>query len=492
MVRTIGKLDINFPEGVELDKALSDPHRPSPETLRGLQIEPIFKLSWCSFGSQTASDPYSGATVLTILGGFDPQAKETGVTTLRLPPLILPSPSTPSVRGGLHPEIRKALVKPLSSTNIYIYPTVGAATDYLYIPKESPHFGGCFDAVAILVVYEWPAGQRSIYAKEFPPPPFGLVQSSSTPVPSSSDKELEIPLDAELSTTLQSLKLSSDPKDYTQSLPSALWTGMTAVCDGDIVRLEKEEYDRLQCSPQVPATLPPSKIGRGGIAWVDYGDYDQAQDLLSTKRQPNRLLVTHHRNLTVNFQDITAQLLIGSAASPLTTAYPAPLPHLTIALPLLLSESCIAEASHPLALAQAEIQSAQLTSESGECAIAMRSGHVFVYRYDERQRNVSDITDEKDGVVRLAHIPAEAGTFQPMLMVENRWGAVSACELSSIGIHSVCSNYMRRTHATYRFPRCSIQQRCVDYRRHAASENHTPGRGRRQSSEAYIGIPPSS
>ncbi|THH11619.1 hypothetical protein EW145_g567 [Phellinidium pouzarii] len=437
MVRTIDKLDINYPDGEELDTALSDVQHSSPEVIDSMRLEPIFKLSWCSFGSQALSDPYSSDTVLIILGGYS-AAHVPGLTALRFPAFALISPSTAAVQEGVRPEVRKPLAKSFSSGDSYLYSTVGVVTDYLSIPKGSPLFGGDFDPVAILIVSEWPAGQRSIESKEFPPPSFGISQATVTPVPeASTGKETDDLLNAELSSTLKSLKLNGDPKDYTQSLPAALWTGLNAVCDGDIVRLENEEYERLQLGLQTSSSREYVNIGRAGIAWVDYGDHDQAQDLLFTKRQPHRLLVTHHRNLTVCFQDITAQLLLGSASSPLSTPFPAPLPHLTIELSLLCSEPCVSSARHPLILSQAEIQSAQLTSESCECVVVMNSGHVIVYSFDERQRNISDFVSKEDDIVRLSHIFADACTFQPMFMTECTWGRVTACELSNIGFLAI-------------------------------------------------------
>ncbi|KAI5118052.1 hypothetical protein M0805_005899 [Coniferiporia weirii] len=437
MVRTIEKIDINYPEGEELDRVLSDPNRPPPETMDRMRLEPIFKLTWNSFGSQTTSDPYSGNTVLTILGGYAAE-HEPALTALRFPPVAFASLSAPASREGINPDVRKAISKMFSSVDVYHYSTVGVVVDYLQIPKDSANFGGGHDPLAILVLSDWPQGQRNVEAKEFPPPVFGISEVSITPASNpTSGVEDGNPLDAEISSALKSLKITSDPQNYTESLPSVLWVGLNAIRDGDIVRLEKGEYDRLQLALQVSDPTEPSIIGRGGIAWVDYGDHDQVQSLMFTKRQPHRFLVTHHRDLTVRFQDISAQLLLGSASSPLTTPFPVPLTRLTIALPQVCSEPCVSDARYPITLAQAEIQSAQLTSESCECAVVMRSGHVIVYSFDERQRNPSKLVDEQDDLVLLTHIPASAGTFQPMFMIENVWGAVTACELSNIGFLAV-------------------------------------------------------
>jgi hypothetical protein len=52
----------------------------------------------------------------------------------------------------------------------------------------------------------------------------------------------------------------------------------------------------------------------------------------------NRILLTHHCDLTIRFQDISAQLLIRSPSSPVATAFPHPLSSLIIDLITVLSD----------------------------------------------------------------------------------------------------------------------------------------------------------
>ncbi|KAL5494875.1 SRO7_1 [Sanghuangporus weigelae] len=435
MVRTVQKVDIDYPVGEELDQVLSNPQPPSEDDIARHQLEPIFKLAWSSFGSQSLSDPYSSDTILTILGGTL-HDQETGIMTIHLPPIPLPSPSSNDT-DSVQPETRKILSKSFSSRDIYPYSTIGTAIDFLLVPKENAHFEGNLDPRAILIIFEWPEGCRSIDAREYPPPAFGIGLSTETPTSaSSSRKEVDNPLDLELSSTLKSVRLNDVPRDYTQSLPSALWTGLYGICDGDVVRLESEQYDLLRKAYHPSMSNIFTQMGRekvAGIAWVNYADHDQAQDVLFTKRQANRLLVTHHRDRSIRFQDISPQLLLASVSSPLSSSFPAPLPHLTISLARLLMESCIIEARRPLTLDEAEVQSVQLTSESNECVIVMRSGHVFVLGFDQRQRHVSNFVDFQDDLIRLMHVPSEANTFQPTVMIENVWGPVTAAEMSDIG-----------------------------------------------------------
>ena len=435
MIRTIHKIDIDYPVGEELDLILSNPQPPSEEEVVRHQLEPIFKLAWSSFGPQSLSDPYSSDTILNILGG-SVRGQETGITTIRLPPIVLSSP-TPGDTSRVQPETRRILSKCFSSMDIYTYRTIGTAIDFLQVPRENAHFGGNLDPRAILILFEWPEGQRTVDVREYPPPDFGIGVSVETPVPAPSPRiQSNNPLDTDLPLALDSIRLNEPPRDYTHSLPPAFWTGLYGVCDGDVVRLESEEYNLLRKAYQPSISNIFTQLGRdkvAGVAWVNYPDHDQAQDVLFTKGQAHRLLVTHHRDLTIRFQDISPQLLIGSVSSPLPSSFPAPLPHLTISLARLLTEPCITEARRPLTVNEAEVQSVQLTTESNECLIIMRSGHVFVFGFDGRQRHTSRFVDLYDGLIRLVHVASAPHTFQPLVMVENAWGRVTAAKMSDIG-----------------------------------------------------------
>lgn len=95
----------------------------------------------------------------------------------------------------------------------------------------------------------------------------------------------------------------------------------------------------------------------------------------------------------------------------------------------------------PIRAENEEIQSAQLTSESMECIVTMKSGHTIVYRFSERERRSREPSRSTDELVPLAHIAAERDCFQPVLLVDNTWGAVTASELSNIGAHICTLSY---------------------------------------------------
>ena len=142
--------------------------------------------------------------------------------------------------------------------------------------------------------------------------------------------------------------------------------------------------------------------------------------------------------------DVSPQLLIGSSKSPLRCAFPAPLNSLTISLRLLVSASCIVSHSRPVNPDEAAIQSVQLTSETLECGVTLRSGHVVVYAYGEGAREAShQVHSNDEELVLLDHLSGKIKTFHPRLLIDNKFGSVSVCEISNIGVHSaLCSPHL--------------------------------------------------
>ena len=180
---------------------------------------------------------------------------------------------------------------------------------------------------------------------------------------------------------------------------------------------------------------------------MNYADADQATALQwyiyslllvpgllrLSQYQSHRIVVTHHRNLSVKFQDISPQLLTGSPSSPLKTSFPAPLDFLTISIPALLCDTPLTEHERPVYHEDAEIQSVLSTSEMSECSIFLRSGHILVYAFFAEARRASPPAGPHDEILLLTTVGASEGTFQLTILVDNRWGNVAACEMSNIG-----------------------------------------------------------
>jgi syntaxin-binding protein 5 len=141
-------------------------------------------------------------------------------------------------------------------------------------------------------------------------------------------------------------------------------------------------------------------------------------------------LLTHHRDLTIRFQDISAQLLIGSPSSPVSTAFPHPLPSLTIDLVTVLSDPSVLPLCSSEALQEGSIDCFSISPESLECTVLFKTGDVFVYKFDTEIHAPSNITDKE--LLSLDHIQTSS-TYRPFLMIPSDRGPVSAIATSDIG-----------------------------------------------------------
>ena len=103
----------------------------------------------------------------------------------------------------------------------------------------------------------------------------------------------------------------------------------------------------------------------------------------------------------------------------------------------MLSNFVVVHHQRPVPPDQSEIQAVQLTPESLECVVTLRSGHVFVFAHSVESR-LSSVAKEVDDaeLVPLSHLPVKKkGGFQPSLLVDNSFGQVTVCEMSDIGSH---------------------------------------------------------
>ena len=151
--------------------------------------------------------------------------------------------------------------------------------------------------------------------------------------------------------------------------------------------------------------------------------------------QPNRILVTYHRDLIIRFQDLTAKLLVSSATMPLTSSFPNPIPQLTIDLTPVLSEPAIATRTSPRFFDSARIQSIELATESLECGVVLKTGEIALYRPDhgETPSNSQNILEDEE-LISLSHITPQPGRkFRPAFMLMPGRGSVCAFALSDIG-----------------------------------------------------------
>jgi syntaxin-binding protein 5 len=268
LVRTLEELDINVVDGEKLSEALGEAEDDADIKRRALQpLEPIFKLSWS--GYPNSSDPRGGTTTLTILGGGGSVVKSNqGVASLLLPafnPVEAPEPDS-----TLNPSMRAAMRESVLHTEkMYTYSSSGVVHDYLLLPRENPHFSGCFDPVAIIVLSDDPnTGTRSSEIYQFPPPIFNLNRASQkAPDVPSSDSD---PVSQSITSTLECMTIADDPRRLI--LPTALWTGSSNVVWGDVVKLESAAYKSLLHACEKDNVLGDDYGLRGGLSWLDDTD----------------------------------------------------------------------------------------------------------------------------------------------------------------------------------------------------------------------------
>ncbi|KAH9947113.1 lethal giant larvae like, C-terminal-domain-containing protein [Amylocystis lapponica] len=443
----VTKLEAALPHGQP-----KEPHLGGPLDVR----EPIFKITWSGFPN--SSDPRGGDTVLTVFGGFSHETPP-GLTTFLLPPLNPPAPPTPSSNAqadqNLHSETRGAMRASLLPRDCYTYTTSAPVQDFLLLPHANPHFAGAWDPRAVLLLtdsdVDGSGDTRVVEAHEFPPPVF-LTSKASPPdehAPADPADDPQTALTQELEDTLQSMTLTADPRPV--RVPSAFW----GVYGNTLVKVEKDAYAVLtRESSGGDRALPV----RGGIAWID----DPEGHMKQTKYQPHRILITHHPDFVVRFQDFSSQQLLSSPENPLSSSFPTELPALTIELASLLADPSLhltpsrtarrtspvpsQHSSRPPSVSSlipedtARIGSVHIAPESLECVIVLRTGAVVLYKLDNPNESASfapkDLSDAE--LVSLEHVNVRTGLrYHPFLGIKPAHGQVSACAVSDIGFLAV-------------------------------------------------------
>jgi syntaxin-binding protein 5 len=258
LVRTLEAIDVNIVNMQTLDEHISQ-ERPSKDA--HIDREPIFKLSWSALSD--SSDPRGGETTLTILGGLRTN-QATGITVYLFPAFNPPNPPEPTTAADqqLHPYLRGAMRNSLNHLKSFFYYTRGTVQDYLLIPRESPHFSGTADPMAIMLLTEADGDARAVEAYQYPPPEF------SSPVDVEEEEENKgVPVEAlgdVLASTLRSMLISDEPKRLW--LPSAVMNGSTGLLNGQLLTVETAVYQTLVDEGINDALYLPL---RGGLAWAD-------------------------------------------------------------------------------------------------------------------------------------------------------------------------------------------------------------------------------
>ena len=257
LVRSIEKADINMVNEELLNLALEQSggksdDKPAPE--------PIYKLAWSGYSN--SADPRGGAHTLAVLGGG--KGKESSDVTVFSFPAFNPADDGTDPNVTLPPLIRKAIRDCLSNPSVYNYQSEKAISDFLLLPRATPHFAGNFDPIAIILVFNEDGDKRSTSIMEYPPPSLAIIPKHPEMVRNSSSSTT-VAIGEELAETLHTMQQSSDPERLT--LPNLLWTGSSSLVGGEIILLDTAPYGTL-CLQDLE-TLWAEYGLRGGAAWVE-------------------------------------------------------------------------------------------------------------------------------------------------------------------------------------------------------------------------------
>lgn len=372
-VRTLDDMDIERPVAPE----------DMPTKSAGPR-EPIFKVQWSAlpapgwleYGSQAAS-AWTGAnasptgagapdapvrehTYLTVMGGTPVRQTSACLYVFELP--VSPGASAWSTGTSFEAQsrMRTALRAAIVPTNVAVYQTSGTVEDFCLLPRLSPHYGGTFDPYAVIVLVGADASlpsvaaqctQRGLEAFSFPP------QSTQ---PAYVRHALPLPLEFVGRGTLLG--------HHVETVPLALYRrlvhGAPELAEGCVV--------------------PHQPMGGYASPKVVHAPAEQAE-ALAAQGQP-RLLVTWHLDGTVRWHDVSPHLLLfahqdAQRGPILREAFPAPLPHLTIAVrDLVMHPSVIGlPALEPLQRfpMQLQVHAVDVAWEALECCITLTTGHVL-------------------------------------------------------------------------------------------------------------------
>ena len=140
--------------------------------------------------------------------------------------------------------------------------------------------------------------------------------------------------------------------------------------------------------------------------------------------------MTYNRDLSVQFFDMSGQLLIPMNGAPLNHDFPKPLPGFTIYPDDILDDPSIAKILQPH-IETLSIQSVHVAPEALECAVALTSGDIVVYH--PAGQSSSKVTADME-IILLDHIrPTPGRKFEPYFMLNSHRGLIATCAMSDTG-----------------------------------------------------------
>jgi syntaxin-binding protein 5 len=192
--------------------------------------------------------------------------------------------------------------------------------------------------------------------------------------------------------------------------------------------------------------------------------------------EPHRVAVTRNADLTIRFLDISVQLLIPTPPSPFTSAFPRPLPLLSIDIFALAGFPEVAAHLPSNFVERARIDDVQLAIESLEVGIVLGGGEVLVYRMADRQAATARQLPDKPYFLVKAESPATAFAISD---VGEHPGHVDRpfCLLVSPGFASVAYTNGSLIVIDMRSPRVILEVGKAQQTspRHSLIHRHSPG-----------------
>lgn len=257
LARSIEEVDINLVNEQLLNLALE----PSGEKRDDKPpLEPIYKLAWSGYSN--SADPRGGIHTLAVLGGG--RGKEPSGVTVFSFSAFNPTDIGTDPKVALPPPMRKAMQVCLSNPGVYTYQSELLVSDFLLLPRDTPHFAGNFHPIAIVLVCNADGDRRSISITEFPPPSLAVVTKHPGIARNISSSTADA-IGEDLAETLHEMQRTSDPDRLT--LPNLLWTGDSSVAGGEILVMSTAAYGSL-CLQDLVASWNEYGL-RGGAAWAD-------------------------------------------------------------------------------------------------------------------------------------------------------------------------------------------------------------------------------
>ncbi|KAF7311134.1 WD40 containing SNARE-dependent exocytosis protein [Mycena chlorophos] len=419
LVRTLDDIEV---DKVKME-ALEEQNEPQPER------EPVYKLAWSAISE--SSGPRGGKTALTALGGLQmAPGAATGLTVQLLPAFNPAAPPTSNApQTSLHPLIREAMQASLIPTMDFFYGTPTVAQDFFLVPRNSPHFAGQSDPIAIIISLESDGDSRILESYQFPPPVFSAADHQGEAASSQSTQESAASVEDDLADILKSMTVNDDPRQI--ALPTPLTVAATGIIHAQIAMLDRDAYQIFVGGNETNSSTLPL---RGGLAW---NEESKSKEIKLAKFQPPRVLITIHRDhgAAIQFFDMSAQLLVTSD-TPIQNHFPRPLSALTIDLKPILTDAVVLQNTSPAFVERTLVQSVGFGAQSLECAVQFASGEVVVYHLKSDapppQREVVD-----DEIVLLEHVlTPESSRYAPFFLLKTN-AAVSALALSDIGFLAV-------------------------------------------------------